>query len=1029
MNAVRRTPSRSMALLLSLLAALALAPGAEAQYFGRNKVQWKRFRFRVLTTDHFEVYYYPDQNQAAADAGRMAERWYARLSKLFDHQFKSRKPIILYDNPADFQTTTVVGGLIGEGVGGFTEPVKSRLVMPLTGDYAETDHVIGHEMVHEFQYDIGETSNAVQAGGLERLPLWMVEGQAEYLSLGRRDAQTAMWLRDAAIHDDLPTLKKLNTDPHFFPYRWGEAFWAYVGGRWGDEAGIKLFLTAMRAGPEAAIKNILSLTPDQLFKDWQADIKRDYDPIIAAHKPAQGVAHPVFGSKREMDVLDLAPSLSPDGSRLAFLSTRGLFSFDLYFGDARTGAGLEKVASSSGNRHFDSLRFIDSSGSWSPDGKKFAFVVLEKGVDRIAIADAARRRIERRIRVPGINSITNPAWSPDGKRIAFSASVEAVTALWVLDLASGKATRVTEGGHADFQPSWSPDGKTIAFASDRGAGTDLADLIYGPMQIALLDVDSGNLRALPIFPGPAKHINPQFAPDGASIYFVSDPDGISNVYRYFLADGRVVRITDEVVGVAGITPLSPCLSVAAKSGDVTFTAFQKTRQVLYDVPEGQAEGTVAPSGAPVDRTAEDLPPVAQAGKGEVEQYLAQSEVGLPPVQSYPSTPYRPRLSLDFVGAPTVGAATDRYGFGVGGGGAVFFSDLLGRHQLGVALQGQASSGPFGNNIAFQSTYLNQSSRTGWGVLASHVPFLTGFTTVGVDTSTGNLAVTQVIQRVTVDQAGGVAFYPLSTTQRFEGNLVFSRYGFQQQAQTAEFDANGNLVSDVVQGLPSPPNLNLVDTSVAFVDDTSNWGFASPIQGTRLRLEVGNTAGTLGFRTALADFRHYSFVNPVTFAFRGLHVGRYGGSAEDPSLFPLFLGDETLVRGYRIDSFNTSECVTPGAQPGTCPVFDRLFGSRLAVANFEVRVPVLGTKELGLVDFPYLPLEVAAFVDTGVAWTKEQSPTLSLARDSSARTAVASAGGAIRIVLGGVIPIEVYYAIPFQRPDQHGLWGFLITPGW
>src|SRR5712691_9591845 len=136
-----------------VLALLFIAATANAQYFGRNKVQWEHFDFKILKTEHFDIYYYDREADVVNDVGRQAERWYARYSRVFNHSFL-RKPIVLYANPADFQQTTTTGEIIGQGTGGFTDEYMNRVVLPLTGDYAENDHVLGHELVHVFQYDI-----------------------------------------------------------------------------------------------------------------------------------------------------------------------------------------------------------------------------------------------------------------------------------------------------------------------------------------------------------------------------------------------------------------------------------------------------------------------------------------------------------------------------------------------------------------------------------------------------------------------------------------------------------------------------------------------------------------------------------------------------------------------------------------------------------------------------------------------------------------------------------------------------------
>src|SRR2546423_12055977 len=127
-----------------------LARPAAAQYFGQNKVQYRSFNFQSIQTEHFDIYYYPDERGGALDAARMAERAYARLSRILHHQFSSRKPIILYASQSDFQQTNVVDAS-GEALGGVTEFFKHRAVLPFTGSDAECEHVLQHEMGHQFR--------------------------------------------------------------------------------------------------------------------------------------------------------------------------------------------------------------------------------------------------------------------------------------------------------------------------------------------------------------------------------------------------------------------------------------------------------------------------------------------------------------------------------------------------------------------------------------------------------------------------------------------------------------------------------------------------------------------------------------------------------------------------------------------------------------------------------------------------------------------------------------------------------------
>lgn len=175
-----------------------------------------------------------------------------------------------------FRQTNAIEGLIGEGTGGVTEGLRRRIVLPISGSLADTDHVLGHELVHAFQFDMtGEDprESTGQAPGILAFPLWFVEGMAEYLSLGPIDAQTTMWLRDAAIREKLPHIRDLDSYK-YFPYRWGHAFWAYVGARYGDWSAASLIRSA--ANPRFDLSGLtrqLGTDPDTFTKEWHIAIQ------------------------------------------------------------------------------------------------------------------------------------------------------------------------------------------------------------------------------------------------------------------------------------------------------------------------------------------------------------------------------------------------------------------------------------------------------------------------------------------------------------------------------------------------------------------------------------------------------------------------------------------------------------------------------------------------------------------------------------------------------------------------------------
>jgi hypothetical protein len=988
---------------------------SEAQYFGRNKVRYHSFPFDVLETEHFSLYFYDQEREAAIDAARMAERWYDRYRKEFAHQYVDRKPIILYANQSDFAETNVIGGLLGEATGGVTEPLRDRVVLPFTGVYGETDHVIGHELVHVFQFDIAQNPSDTLSIKLDQLPTWFIEGMAEYLSLGREDPLTAMWMRDAALRDDFPSIKEMGRNPRFFPYRFGEAFWAFVGGTWGDEAVRDLYDSAGHDGLDKGIRNVLGVSTDSLSSMWKRASIEFYTPLSKGKTLPGDSGDPVLSGKTGAGEMNLAPSISPDGEYVAYLSDEGLFSIDLYLADAHTGKILRRLTSTATNPHFDALRFVDSAGSWSPDGARFAFVATREGLNVIAILDVASRTVEKEIRVPGAGGLSNPAWSPDGRFLVISGNAGGLSDLYRISLADGAVTRLTGDKYAQLQPTWSPDGKTIAYVTDEGPGTDLQGLSYGNYRIGFYDVATGARRTIAPFEG-AKNINPQYSPDGEEIYFIADPDGFSDVYRLHLATGEIYRVTQVRTGVSGITSLAPAMSVARRTGRMLFSVFEKNSYMICGRDAAGLHGDLASIS---NRDAAFLPPAHPGGVPIVSRYLAAPSVGLPPAGAFAERAYHPSMRLLTAGASGAGVSFDRFGATIGGGIGLFFSDMLENRELGVEAAVNGSLKDFGGEVSYQ----NNRTRWTWGMVAGHVPLLS--VASGIAAAGDTLIYQQLRERQYSDGATLLAQYPFSSTRRIEMGVGYTRISFNTEIETMK--SLGDLVfSDETSTLPSAPGLNLFQPYVAYVADNSFFGYTSPIMGRRYRIEVDPTIGSLRWESLLADYRRYYFFKPVTVAWRALHYGRYGSDSDSPSLTPLFLGYETLVRGYSEGSFTSDECASSGA---ACPVFDRLVGSRVAVASLEVRVPVVGSRDLGLIHFPLVPIELAGFADGGVAWSKGDPPVFRFARDTDQRVPVFSAGLTTRVNVLGAVVVEVFYVYPFQRPGKGGMFGYQIAPGW
>ena len=1009
--------------LAAFAAVLALASTADAQYFGRNKVLYENFDFKVLTTQHFDIYYYPEEEAAVQLAARMAERWYARLSKLLRHELSGRQPLILYAAHPHFQQTNALSGEIGEGTGGVTEMYKRRIVLPFAGGLAETDHVLGHELTHAFQFDMATRRDAegnAIGPGVMNLPLWFIEGMAEYLSLGPIDSNTAMWVREAASRDAMPSIDKLD-DPDFFPYRYGHAFWAYVAGRWGDAAvGDMLRATGPQGDIEQAIQAVLGVDEKTLTADWHAATARTYAPFIETTQKPTAFGRLLLSEENGGGEMNVSPALSPDGKRVVFLSEKSLFSIDMYVADVATGKITRKLIETAGDPHFESLQFLSSAGDWAPDNRRFVFAALSAGQPVLTIVDADDGKREREQEFADLGEIYNPAWSPDGRRIAFSALKGGVLDLYLWDLETGKTQQLTSDPFADLDPEWSPDGSQLAFVTDRFS-SNINALDFGNYRIGIMDASGGGVHQLAGFES-GRNTNPEFSADGSSLYFIATPDGIPNIYRTNLRGSGVTRITNVLSGVSGITPLTPALSVAAKAPGAVFTIFEDDKYNLY-VTQGE---TALAGRTPEDigRSAAILPPY-QRTPSAVTSLLQQPTTGLPQQATFEKEEYRPHLSLDMVGQPMVGIGADRFGAYGAGGLSLLWSDMLGNHTLGTSVMLTSRFEEIGGTVF----YLNRKNRWNWGLVGEQAPYVTGAFAQGFTTIDGNTRFIEQALRITQinTAASAIVQYPFSRAQRLEFAGGVRRIGFDQEIETRIFSpTTGELLDQTTEDLPRPDALGLGEASAALVYDTSVFGATGPILGQRYRFEYTQMAGSLLYSGVLADYRRYFLpARPFTIAVRGLHYGRYGRDGEDERLSPLFIGYPGLVRGYEAPSFDSDECVPNGTSD--CPSFDRLLGSRMAVGSAELRFPLLGLFSRKSY-YGAFPIEMALFGDAGTAWTKDQRPRL-VGGLNGERDWVRSAGVALRVNALGFAVLELDYVRPFDRPGQGWMWQFNLTPGW
>ncbi len=971
-----------------------LAGAARAQYFGRNKIQYRDHHWHILSTPHFDIHYYEGAEAFAARAGLVLEDGYGMLAEKMREVLPWRVPVILYASHEDFLQTNIDPSIIGEGVQAFAEPRRRRIVLPFTQSFKEFQHAAVHELAHIFTFQViynRMLDNVFTRSYLPGMPLWVAEGIAEYLAVGW-DADSDMYIRDAIIHDYLPPFYGVGG---FYVYKEGQSIFNYIAETYGHEKVLELLQVIGRhRNTSTALARTLGLGERDLQEQWSKALRRHYWPLYPDKVEVDDLGRRLTDHVHDHGYYNTRPVLSPDGERIAFFSDRsGLV--EILVMSALDGRILQKVVTGSRSNRFESLHFLSSALAWDPEGRRLAFVARSSGRDALFVRDLESGD-ERRYAVES-DGLSAPTWSPDGGTIVLSAVFAGQTDLVRVHLDTGRVERLTRDAADQLTPRFFPDGRRVAFVyypevtrpvpdNFDGANRDvLAEIDFlDPSNVRhdasydIWELDLATGRQRPVVATPGDDTDPVILDGGRRILFASDVSGINNLHVGDIARGEFHRVTDVLGGI-----FSP--SVDETKGRIAFSAFHRGGHDVYvsddlrgllahrypdeaagvlahsprtavrdlelaAAPEPEPEPAPAPADstrhpvdvldtdafAPVIRVRDARDSVvtlrAASGAGGHVRTLARA-VGDDDVDFRGArvSDYHTRIAPDFVGQG--GGLFFSTGFGFGISNSIAMSDILGNHRMLFAFN------LFRNieesDFLLTYSYLRRRADVSVGLFQFKSYFDSRFTSLGEGFSSDRLFSERnygLFGRVSV---------PFNTFYRMD--LDLQAYVSDRQF----FEVAGTDRLFVRAGERS--KRRLVEPSLTFVHDSSFFGPFGPVEGSRWRASLSRALG-LSDRdvervTALVDYRWYrTLFYRNSIAFRLLAAGSSGDDAR-----AFFLGGPTTLRGYDWQDF---------------------LGTKLGMVSVEYRFPLIDALILGWPSrWGLTNIGGTLFFDAGSAWDR------------------------------------------------------------
>jgi hypothetical protein len=869
-------------------------------YYGKNNIHYDKFDWRIYTTDHFEIYYYPELEQHLERVAGYAESAYQQVTSDLRHDLSFKVPLILFKTHSEFEQQNVIPGAVQEGVGAFAEPFRDRMLLPIDDPPDRLYGLIVHELTHIFEFDIIPQSLIRRS-----VPLWVNEGLSDY-ERGDWVPLDLMVVRDAAVADIVPKMSELEGyggggGPSRLIYNLGHAVFEFIEAKYGKE-GIRQFLFSLRksviGGGEDAYEEALQMKPDEFDQAFDRYLKDRFKPFRDKERPADYGMNlaPNAEKTNYAEALSIAPS--PSGDLIAVVTVNQKDrELDIILISAKDGSIVRNLTEGfDKNYGFDHIvamgvdRMAMHWMSWSPKGDRLAYFVRTEKERTLIVQNVLTRKIEVRVPMKSVDEPESPTFSPDGRTVAFSALRGGVGDIYTVDLVTQDVVNLTTDDFNDYGPTYSLDGKYIIYNAR----------ISGNQKLFRIDLDTKKKTQVTF--GTHDETSPQFIDDRTIVFSstATDPTvpvepevarngNIFNIWTLDLTTGELKQYTDALGG-----NLCPIVLREGASNRIAFITYYKGDYEIHTLERKEPlhAAATADFGAP----------------GPIIDFQAPLAHTLIADNSRKKRTFE-KMFLE--GRPPVNLGVTSAG-DVFGGTQVTFGDVLGDQQFNL----YAASIAQYRTLSFG--YLNLARRFQFALqgFSQTLFFYGALEGVFYDPALAPL-VSRDLAVATRTVRGGSAFgiYPFDRYRRLElsGGLVQLRE--QYTNENLQFFAD-QFQQEIGQQIFRSGTL--VPFGVAFVQETTIFREFGPLAGSTMRLaydvapKIGNT---LSRQTFDADARYYQRL--ASTGVLALRLRGFKSTGEFPDY--MYFGGNSEMRGYDYLEF---------------------IGQNVVFANAELRFPII-----------------------------------------------------------------------------------------